>query len=62
MQGTERTIGRPIDASLSDGVNCTHSSCVANLLDKFELIISNNVYSAQCRVLNVQSDDRLMHH
>ena len=62
MQGIERTIRRPIDASLSDGVNCTHNSCVATLLDKFELIIGNNVYSTQCRVLNVQSDDRLMHH
>jgi hypothetical protein len=31
--------------------------CVANLLYKFELITINNVYSTQCRVVNIQSDD-----
>ena len=47
---------RLIETSLSDGVNCTHSSCVANLLYKFELIIINSVYSIQCRVVNIQSE------
>ena len=62
MQGIEHTLERPVETSMSDGVNRTHSSCVANLLDTFELIISNNVYPTQCRVLNIQSDERLMHH
>ena len=41
--------------SLSDGENCTHGSCVANLLYRFELIIFNSVYSTQCRVANIHS-------
>ena len=45
---------RLIETSLSDGVNCTHSSCVANLLYKFELIVISGVYSTQCRVVNIQ--------
>ena len=47
---------RLIETSLSDGVNCTHSGRVANLLYKFELIIINSVYSTQCRVVNIQSE------
>ena len=47
---------RLIQALLSDGVNCTHSSCVANLLYKFELITINRVYSTQCGVVNIQSE------
>ena len=39
---------RLIKTSLSDGVKCTHGSCVANLLYKFELIVINGVYSTQC--------------
>ena len=42
--------------SLSDGVNCTHSSCVANLLYTLELVIINSVSSTQCRVVNIQSE------
>ena len=38
-----------------DRVNCAHSSCVANLLYKSELIIINDVYSTQCRAVNIQS-------
>ena len=56
MQGIKHTIGRLIEASLSDGVNRTHSSCVATLWYTFELIIVNNEYSTQCRVLNIQSN------
>ena len=56
MQGIKHTIGRPIEASLSDGVNCTYSSYVANVLYKFELITINSVYSTQCRVVNIQSE------
>ena len=56
MQGIEDSIRRPIETSLSDGVNCTHSSYVANLLYKFELIVSNSVYSIQCMVFKIQSD------
>ena len=41
---------------MSDKVNCTHSSYVANLLYKLELIITNGVYSTQCWVVNIQSD------
>ena len=47
---------RMIETSLSDGVNCTHSNCVANLLSKIESIIMNRVYSTQCRVVNIQSE------
>ena len=45
MQGIEHTIRRLIETSLSDGVNCIHNSCVANLSYTSELIMSNNVYS-----------------
>ena len=44
-----------IETSLSDGVDCAHGSCVANLLCRFELIILNRVCSTQCMVVNVQS-------
>ena len=37
-------------------MQCTHGNCVANLLYKFELIISNRVCCTQCRVLNIQSE------
>ena len=57
MQGIEDSIRRLLETSLSDGVNCTHNSCVANLLYKFELIVSNSVYSIQCMVLKIQSDE-----
>ena len=42
MQGIGHTTRRPIE---SDGAHCAHSSCVANLLYKSELMIINNVYS-----------------
>ena len=45
-----------IETSLSDGVNCTHGSCVANLLYRFESIILNSVYSTQCRVVTLHSE------
>ena len=45
---------RPNETSLSDGVNCTQSSCVANSSYTFELIIINHVFSAQCRVVHIQ--------
>ena len=57
MQGIQDTIGRLIETSLSDGVNCTHGSCVADLLYTLVLIISNNVHSTQCTVFKLQSDD-----
>ena len=57
MQGIQDTIRRLIETSLFDGVNCTHSSCVAALFYTFVLIISNNVYSTQCTVSKLQSDD-----
>ena len=57
MHGIGHTIRRLIETQLSDGVNCTHNSCVVNLLYEFELIIINNVYSFQCRVLNIRRDD-----
>ena len=47
---------RLIETSLSDGVNCTHSSCVANVLYKYVLIIINSVYSTQCRIVNIPSE------
>ena len=34
-----------IATSLSDGVDCTHSGCVANVLDRFEFITINSAYS-----------------
>ena len=57
MQGIQDLIRWPIETSLSDGVNRTHSSCVANLSFKFELIVSNSVYSIQCMVFKIQSDE-----
>ena len=62
MQGVEHTTRRLIEESLSSVVSCTRSSCVANLLYEFELIILNNAYSAQYRVLHIRSDGRLRHH
>ena len=57
MQGSKHTNRIDfIETSLSDGVNCTQSSCVANVLYKFELIILNSVYSTQCRVVNIQPE------
>ena len=53
MQVIEHTIRRLIEASLGDGLNCTHSSGVANLLYAPELIVINHVYSTQCSVLNI---------
>ena len=53
---------RLIATSLSDGVGCTHSSCVGNVLDRFEFGTVNSVYSAQCRVVDIQSDGRLRQH
>ena len=59
---------RLIETSLSDGVDRTHVRCLANLLYRFSLIvingvyftecedIINGVYSAQCRVVNIQSE------
>ena len=57
MQAIKHTTRRLIETSLSYGVNCTHNSCVANLFYTFELMIINNAYSTQCRVLIIQSDD-----
>ena len=57
MQGSKHIIRRLFDTSLSDGVIVTHNSCVANLLYRPQLIIINNVYSTQIRLLNIQSDD-----
>ena len=45
-----------IETSLSDGVNCAHGSCVANLLYRFEPIILNSVSSTQCEVVTIQSE------
>ena len=47
---------RLIETSLGDGVICTQGSCVANSLYRFELIVINRVYSAQCRAVNIQSE------
>ena len=57
MHGIKHTFIRLIKTSLSDGVSCTHSSCVANLLYTFDLIIINNTYSTKCTVLGIHSDD-----
>ena len=61
MHGIGHTIRHPIETSLSDGANRTHGSRETNSLSKFELSIINSVYSTQCRVLNIQPDDRLSH-
>ena len=37
---------RLIEKSLSDGVNCTHSSGVANVLYKVEMSVINSVFLA----------------
>ena len=57
MQGFERALRRPIETSPTDGVNCTHSSYVANRLYAFELIIINNAYFTQCRLSNIPQGD-----
>ena len=57
MQGIQHTLGRLIETTLCDGVNRTRNGSVANLLYDFELIITNNVDSTKCKVLNIQSDD-----
>ena len=56
MRGIEHAIRRPIDASLSDGVNCTHSSCVADFLYELELIMIHSVYSTKCRVVHIHAE------
>ena len=45
MHVIQDTIKQPIKTSLSDGINRTHGSGVANLLFKCESITINNVYS-----------------
>ena len=47
---------RPVKTSLSDGVDCTRGSCVANLWYSFEFIAINSVCSTQCRVVDIQSE------
>ena len=47
---------RLVETSLCDGVNRAHSTCVANLLYRFQLITINGVYSTQCRVANIQTE------
>ena len=56
MRAVDIQSERLIEASLSDGVNCTHSGCGADLLYRSELIVINSVYSTQCGVLNIQSE------
>ena len=55
MQGMEHTFRRLIEISLSDGVNYTYNSCVANLSYRIESTRISNVYSTQCRIINIQS-------
>ena len=56
MQDVQDSIRRLIETPLSDGVHCTHGSCVADLLYKFKLIIGNNLYSTQSGLFKFQSD------
>ena len=59
MSGSENAI-RPTDRDITcDGVNCTHSSCIANSLYKFELIIIISVRYTQCRVVKIQMKTRI---
>ena len=57
MEGIKHSIRRLTETSLNDGIHRTHSSFAANVLHESELIIIGNVYSTQCRVTNMQSDD-----